>query len=674
VAAIESTRRDRPSVGRWELSAVVLGFLAVALWATWPVAKHPRHVVLGAGYDLIGDIATWQQLVHTIPFLPGRLHSFSAPDGLPIQYPLYISTWPSSLLQWVLSATVGAAAAENLITILGYTLTGAAVYWFVRHYLGDWRVAAAAGFAYSFRIDAILKGQQAPQLTHGWVLVLLLHRVIRLIEEPTRRNALYSGAASVLAASWSPYLLLIATVFHGTLLVTGGIVELRRRLLAVYALPAVVSFALNFTALVLYWAISKTTSDNGIQQRGLAQLYAYAAAPAEYLLPQHGNNLFEWARPAFDRFGPFQNDSFLYVGLVALALAVLAVVLALARRLPDDERVLVLLLAVSGIVAGIWSGPPTWSVFGRITLYLPMDAVGKLTTTWRVSARFGMLVSLCVVLLGAAGLTWLIRRERAWTTWIAVAAIAGLVLDTTLVRPGATWLSVPPIYATLKGLPHGIVAEYPVQAAIPGDYGQLYRQPTIGLPLVNGYYSGSHPEAVAVTNFANLGDPATPGHLAAWGVRYAIVPGGAAAPAPKGFRLVRRSGPDAVFQVVATPIPTVEWRDGFAPEDAPGSRWMTSSTGTVHLDGRCPDGRIHIHLGSYSLGQPRRLRLTLGAKTATFNIQTVPIGFDATFPQTGRQGDLHLAADPGPQSIDQALHNGDPRSVTVNLQGFAVSC
>jgi hypothetical protein len=253
-----------------------------------------------------------------------------------------------------------------------------------------------------------------------------------------------------------------------------------------------------------------------------------------------------------------------YLGLSLVLLAGIGMATAVRSRSNRARRADVVSLALVGIAALVWSGPPTMSV-GSLEVRLPAWYVMGVTTTWRIYGRFGIVVSFATCVLAGIGIAALTRRGPVVARWVAVAAIA-LVVSLDVWSPTSTYptktLEEPAIYAVLRAQPLGSVAEYPIFPLDVGAYDQLYRQEFHHRRLLNGYASGSAAEARALT-LSRLDDE-TAGRLAVLGIRYVVLdtlraPYEARPPpgTPTGrYRLIAQDGKWRLYEVVgAGPSP-----------------------------------------------------------------------------------------------------------------------
>ncbi len=510
----------RPRRQIWEFVAVATLYGLYALWLTWPMPLDARTAVYGPGGDVIGALTQFRELAqHAVPFLPGSIESLGAPEGQPVRYPLYVATWPSSLWIWASSLLLGAVPAWNLFVMAGFVLTGVATYAFVYWRTGSSAPSAIAGWAFAFHPDAVFNAGTAPDFMHRWILLLLLWRSFVLRDAPTRRNALGAALAAIIAVSWNPYFLLMVTVALVVLGTSHLVAALRRSNLRVGLVTLAWWTAPLLVTAAVYGTVAATApaGTSGVRERSLADLTLYSLRPGEYLNPHEGALLFGWL--TFPGSRP-DSSTYVYVGLVTTALALVAIGLALRKRLhvpAGDVWTIVALVAT----ALVWSGPPVANVAG-ISFYLPSYFVAQITTTWRVYGRFGVFVELGVVLLAAFALASLIKGRSSLMRSAVSAVVAVLVaLDLYGSPLPVTKIQNPPIYSVLRDLPPGAVAEYPIVPSVFGAYDQLQRQDAHRKPLLNGFEPGS-PAEVRALRLATLSDK-TIERLRALGIRYVMV-------------------------------------------------------------------------------------------------------------------------------------------------------
>ncbi len=535
-----------------------LAYLAYAIWLTWPMPTHLTDAVWGPGGDVVGNLTGYRELAqHAFPFLPGRIESFAAPEGLDVNYPFHVATWPSSLLMYLGSLVFGAVVTMNLLVLSGFVLTGTATMLLVRRQTGDAWAGGVAGWAAAFSLSNVFNAVSAPDFVHLWVIVLLVWRAIVVQEAPTRRNGLLLGAAAVVAVSWNPYFLLMGTVAFAALAAATLLVASFDGTFGAHVRSLAWAVLVLVAAAVVYGTVTATAEHTGVRERALGEVYLYSARPEEFLDPPPSSRILGWLDLPASRTGVTTT---FYLGLTVLTLALVACVAAARRGARPRLRADVVSLVLLAAAALVWSMPPTLAV-GGVTIRFPASFVGEVTTTWRIYGRFGLIVGLAVCLLAGIGLARLRATPRAGLRAAVLVAAAVLVfLDVRGARYAITSFSPePPIYATLRTQPAGAVAEYPLIPSTAGPYDQLYRQEFHHRRLLNGYDPGTAAERRALT-LTRL-DDRTARRLAKLGIRYVLlqrnreVPVGLAPPGTptRAYREIARDDQYTLYRVAGAP-------------------------------------------------------------------------------------------------------------------------
>jgi hypothetical protein len=670
---------------RVQTLVAVLVYALVAIQLTWPLVKDLNDIIFGAFGDLTGGMATMRETVeggHN-PFTPGHLADFSAPDGRPVEWTQNAASFSSTLVLYLLTAAFGAVAGFELFTLGGFVASGTAMFLLVRRLTGNFWISLLIGWAFAFYPYPVIKAGGHIHFVHGWPLVLILWRMLALYEAPTLRNGIFAGLATVLALSWSPYFLLIGGVAFAALFAVGVVAPFVRKLdVRAHLRSQLVAAGIVWVfAGVLVVISAASARGTGTEDHTLTALYTYAARPFEYLVPPAGNYLVgDDTGPWLQRHIHGSNfaESTLYVGLSLVALSVVALVAAARRRLNANVTQVVAAAAVVGVVALAFSAPPKVSAFGELFTF-PSAVVHDVTGAWRVYARFVMVVMTVVCVLAAIGLQRVLRGRSQAVQALILAAVAVVVVADLRSRPvGTNTLDDPPIYAELKSLPEGLVAEYPIEPAGHGDYSAEFYQDLHDKPIINGYAKGSLSELRAL-GLARLESAATPGRLRTLGVRYVVVthvpldPGVTPPGTPgRGLRLVAPGRYASLYEVDAAPRPLVTVGPGFSlPEKAPRGRtyqWLTADDGELEVRADCSKCDATLEVEAQSFARPRILRLrdSQGRTVAERRIGSRPqtVSFPVRF--NGRAL-YEVTTSPGREPIARVTGGPDPRSVSVSL-------
>jgi hypothetical protein len=675
VSALASNRRLQTGIA-------LCAYLAFATYLTWPLAIDLNSRIYGAVGDLTGSMSTYREFVENgaLPFVPGTIPDFNAPDGLDVRWTLNLLTLPATATLFGLTAVFGPLPAFGIYTLLGFTLSGVAMFLLVRRLVGHPGVAFVAGFAYAFYPFVVVKAQGHLDFIQGWVLVVPAWRLIELMERPTPRNGLWAGAALLLAFAWTPYHILFAGVIALALGAVALFFAWRRGQLR----PAVVALAIA-GGLALTWpvamlAVDRTAPQSEVRTHTLEEAVAYSARAAEYVVPTSEHPV---VGDAADRYrashlhGSNRSENTLYVGVTVLLLALLG----LAAAVRDGGRLRRLAVAGAAVaVAGFaFSAPPRVDLLG-FEFPTATEFIFELTTTWRVFSRLVTVVMVGLVLLAALGMLWIVRRRPAGVQYALLAVllvVVGADLRTARAGQGTNRIGVPPPYERLAAMPDGIAVEYPLVLAENTSYGDVFYQGWYDKPILNGYRAGTPDESRAL-RLRELSDPRTTRGLGALGVRYLLLRrdlevAGLEDPGRPGRRFTRITQDPyiALYELRPSRRDTlVTPMEGFAPvEEGPEGRfqWLIEPEGTIELRGSCAPcaGTVAITLRSFARGRDVTVRGPGGTVLARTRVATskrlrFPVRFD-------RKLLLEIEATPGPQSIAETVGSPDTRSVSVSV-------
>jgi hypothetical protein len=680
-----ATRRSWPSP--WSVGAF-LAYLLIAVALTWPLAIHPASTIYGPPGDLTGTIGTLQLWAdHNLnPFVPGQVHAVNAPEGRPMAWAVNLAGISSTVPLYLLASLIGAVAAFAVLTLSGYVASGLAMYLLARKIGSSPEAALVVGGAFAFWPFMILHGQ-APHLLGAWVLVLLTWRILRLIESPSRRNGLLAGAAAVFACTWTPYYILFASVIFAFGLLYGTVLSLRTRQARTYANGATMAL-LPFLAMGgILWLLGHAGIEESAQIfAGTNEVNNSAARLYEYVTPSASNPVFGSLARSFRLHhlhgaGADLIETTIYVGISIIALA--AVGVAGARRIGSSSWISVGLMLSIALGALLTSLPPRISLGGVDVTLLSGFIHAHVNSSWRIYSRLSVDVMLGLAVLASLGITRLqasVKRPEFGRIVVAVIAVVVALDIWSQPNASATRLTVPEAYSTLRTLPRGIVAEYPLRRAdLSREYWDVFYAHYDRDPIFGGYARNSADEI----NKMRLGEltPQTSIALASFGVRYVIVrphatldpwtvdPGKPA----QGFAPVVTGKEVDLYRVTATGYATTDYVSGFyAPELWKGlpRRWM-SSVGRLRLTNPNPRPITYRMSGvAFSAHEPHTISVVSdGRSVASFTVATSegPWSFSLRLP-TG-VSDVEFRASPSAQPLGGA----DTRTGTIYLSDINTS-
>jgi hypothetical protein len=679
-----------------------LAYLAFALFLTWPFAIRPSTTLFGSpaaiGSDLTSAVTFWRELAeaHQAPFLAGTVPDLNAPEGLATSWWIDVASFPSSTLLWLGSMAFGAVATHGLFALASFTLSGLSMFLLARWATGSVPGAFIAGLAFGFW--PLQYSTATVPMGQTWVLVLLVWRMLVLVERPTRRNGLWAGLAAVLAIWWTQYWLLIGGVVYASLLVVAiALAWLSGRLRAQVS-AQLVGGAVVIAFLTALLLVEASAGFEGIPTRSASESLGFSARPLMYVVPDPDNALFgHWTGPFLQSKFPgaspdgstaAYNDIYVGVSVILLALVGFAVVVRrwLRRgRAAASERLPAVAAACSAVafVALVFSAPPDVTLFGR-TIPFPGHYVNEVTTAFRTTARFAVVVMLGLCVLAAIGVSTVLRgRSQTMGVAILLGLAVAVPLDLEgITSPSTVAVTYPEIYQRLKSEPPGILAEYPLDREKGGNSTTRFFQQAHGHPVFNGWSSGSESESLKM-ELHDLRHPKTVPALALLGVRYVLVqavPGDVpdyVEPGSRirGLRLIAQDPRGALYRIVAEPprglvLPVA----GISPpEGAPPNvyRFVGYQDARLKVFGRCRVCSGELRFRAQSFAQPRVLTLRYGDGRSARRSIPVNRSVTVTIPMRFRhETTVSLSTDPPPQSIAETIGAADPRSMSIHADRY----
>ena len=144
-------------------AAIFVGFLVIAIVATWPLVRHLDDAFTAPPSGDAG-VYVWNTWVFQHELQQGRLPFYTSsilsgtPDAAPANLSLHNYTTFSNVLAWPLIPLVGLVTAFNLIFLFNIALSGYAAYLLARNYSGLEAESLIAGAAFALSPVLIARG------------------------------------------------------------------------------------------------------------------------------------------------------------------------------------------------------------------------------------------------------------------------------------------------------------------------------------------------------------------------------------------------------------------------------------------------------------------------------------------------------------------------------------
>ena len=480
---------------------------AVTVVVTWPQAARIGTAVNDFGDPLLNSW-TLAWVAHAIPAHPTALFDANIfhPETNTLAYSESLIV-PALLVAPVLWAGGDPILAHNLVLLLGYVLSGLAMYVLVRSLTGRPSaaiIAAVAFTVYPYRIESYGK----VQLQLIWWIPIALWAMHRIGKQPAVRPALLLGA--VVAAQFyscvyygvfglAP-LAIVALATHITTLAP------RARVNNMHMLAAVVSVVLCLPLLLAYQRAAAV-----VGERTPDEVRHWSAEPRDFARAPADNAMYG------DRERPGPAERSLFPGYALPVVAAAALV-------PPISAPVVAYAVAAGLSADLAMGANGWGYQALFDAVPPFRAL-------RVPARFAMMLGLALAVLAGLGVARLSKgRSRRVEIILAAAVTMAIVVES---RPRSLDLSAladprPDVYTWLAAQPPGVVCEYPVGPlggrTGPQDPTYMYYSTDHWKPLVNGYSGFSPPSyGELLDRLRTFPSDAAVGYLRQRGVTYLLV-------------------------------------------------------------------------------------------------------------------------------------------------------
>jgi hypothetical protein len=715
-----------PTVAEW--GGVFIGSLLIGVVFTWPLTIHPTSGVYGFGNDKFGGI--WiSKWVHDTALGRGDQgftrevqHPFGA-----VFDDRFVQPFDRALS--ILFGGIGDGIfVTNLQTLLSFAIAGLTMYALAKYLTHSRPASAVAAVIFTASPFHFGMAMQYPSLaTIQWAPLLVLATLVALRSRRLRDAALVGAA---LALTWlsSYYYGWFAILFLGAALVTAGAVgfmrSIRQRRVIAALREGVVFLAtrgalaagtfLLLIAPFLLQLMLKVGRDTETYSRSLEDLYLNAVKPWQYVLPPHDNPaLGDLTRDFIQTHTgilPVYEQS-VYLGIVPAALAILAL-LGLRRARPEARYAAPVLIvsALFMILLSLGSALPrspfsirAWMDPGSVPNFQNLSVpLFELVPIFRYYGRTFIFTSVSIAALAAIGFMLIERRLRPrWP--LAPAALSAVVIAVVLFEfnnlPPYKWtdLSREPWMEVLdRTPPDAPIVDYPVAGFYsPRSYYYLLTQAQHGHATLN--YAETAEAKELEYAVADPDNPEAGRRLSQAGFRYAVVhtelppstmppyqpalPDDSISPNAGGgnpwfdrFAVVPGA---TIYRIRSEPGRTKPsfasaYGSGFGDEESDGIerwRWMHGDAGTLTVYVSGPPRPFWFSFRVSSFTRPRTLTVSVDGKP-TRRMRVPPNVIEGvTLPLVLGPGvhDVHLAVNPGAEVINDVLHNGDLRRVSVRV-------
>jgi hypothetical protein len=383
--------------------------------------------------------------------------------------------------------TLNPYAAYNSVLFMTFTAAFVSMYYMVRYLAGRRDVGVLAGIAFAFA-PYIFARIPHIQLQMTAVLPLSLLAFHRLVDRPTLERSVALGLILAVAALACAYygIFLVLTIGLGTFWFAAarGLWRQASYWVAIagagaVSIAIVLPFFLPYLEIQRDTGFTRTLSDARMYEADWRAYFASSAWAHRWMLPL----IVQWREVLFP-------------GFLTTILGVTGIVLAVRNRRGSGQD------APAGAAIASRNVPLFYAAVGALALWASLGPSAGLYTvfyytlpifSWiRAPGRFGIMVTLALVILAAQAGAWLLGR-RSQARQRTLVLVAGVALVAELASIPIRWrdaLPVPEPYRVLATLPPGPVVILPFWA----ERMEFHRHAEYMLystanwrPMLNGY-------------------------------------------------------------------------------------------------------------------------------------------------------------------------------------------
>ena len=484
---------------------LLVAFVGLTVLHTWPLAGDISGLSRLDNDDAGLNVFVVSWVAHIVPRNPLAL--FDAPIFFPERHTLAYSEHmlvPSLMGAPLIWAGRSPVLVYNVLIMLGFALSGWAMYLVMSRWTGSQWAGVIAGLLYAFNAHVLTRFVHL-QALHVEFFPLVLYAFDRVLTDRRLRDALLLAIAFVLQALCSNYLL----VFTTYALIASALARWRElgtrpqdprppgpqdlAAPAVYWLAA--SAVISMVALAPFlWPYYQVDREYGLA-RAADVVTQYNAGWRDYLVTG-GRMHYAWWSHTF-----YEGRTALFPGITALALAAVA----LGDSTTRGCRVVHMAIAIAllGTAFSLGTALPGYSVLHGL---LP------LLSGLRNVARWGWLPLAAIAIMAGYGVAALERKQ--WRRWQAMAATIAVMVTIEAIRTPVGYTpfnGIPAFYDRFANEPDAVIAEFPfysgANVSLNGPY--VLANTRYFKPLLNGY-SSFHPDSFEARGRALNSFPSEP--------------------------------------------------------------------------------------------------------------------------------------------------------------------
>lgn len=713
-------------VKKREISIFCL-FVLLTLVFTYPLISNLNDSIFSDkdwSFDSLASLyIIWQLKYNWINNLPLEFNDLVAfPFGVDnsqgvsqcfFSYPLlFLALWKNEIF------------AHNIYILSSFVLTAIFTYYLVFYLTKNRYSAFISGVIFSFCPNHFLQSfSHLSMAAIQWIPLYIL-ALFKFSEHRSYKNALFWVLTFSLVALWNyyyGYFMVIITIAYLTfnigyelfidkLSIAKAVILVKQifvKDLKIYIVAGVLMLvivgAFSYQTVINMMKYSESESAVSLgYQRSYDDLFKYAARMYDYILPSEYHPIFgRVAKKIVENITGGQRhwaERTLYIGFVPVVLVAVGIIgwwkRCKLKTISDRERFIVPPIVFLAIIAFYCSLAPVIYLW-RIKIPTPSFLLYKIFPMFRVYARMGFVFMLFISVLAGFGVRDVIQKcKLKQTRFIIVSLIFSLIIfEYTVIPPfrNMDLSAIPSEYKWLAGLDKNIVvAEYPMHDTVSEKHSKyLFYQRFHEKKLINGAREGTIADEVR-KKINDVSDTELPKLLSSLETDYMVVHTNKydfselqQIDKMLGISLVKEFDKAKIYKIVAKPAKIIQILMNFYPSEILDNRgkwqWMNNNGKIWILNSSDQDIGASIKTKAISFYRSRFLKIYLnGNLVKTIEISSIqgrndPIAIILDDLRLFSGGNIIKFNVPdGADKIDDIIHNGDMRKVSVAFSNLTV--
>lgn len=506
-----------------KILGAILIYLILTIIFAWPLLGNFNNSIFGVQNDTLGTLwGLWwtKKAILDLHIFPATSNLIAAPFGIIIPY---FFPW-NYLIALPIVAVWGAIPAFNFLSLMGFVLTGLAMYLLAIYFTKNFWASVIAGAILAFSPYHLVNAQSFLDLGQIEWLVFYLYFLFRLKDRPNAFNLIFANIFCLITLFSSHYYAVFTVFLTILFIIIYSIINWRKIKLAKLIKPRInLIILINFIVIAVFLLLAFIVFNRNLNKVNLPSFDDIMNFGSVkwwyYLLPSMEHPI----------FGKWVSSHIVGISFAAQThyLGYITILLSFFALCYKKNWKKFIFFIVAALLALLFSLPPKIH-FGHLIVNMPSYYLFEFLPFVRFVSRFSLIVMIGLTILSAAAIDKLIRNKKIGAQIAVLVCVIVLFLIEFLPNFVTTKLhQLPEAYQFLKNQPGDFsIVEYPFFPNSPWMWEQMYFQTEHQKSLLNNFEFKSKNEE-AFKHFygaiENITEPTTPYFLKLLGTQYVVI-------------------------------------------------------------------------------------------------------------------------------------------------------